>query len=47
MKFIIEKKALTRMLRFLGSDPTKKAPSFPRREPASVWFRAGELSSFS
>ena len=25
MKFIIEKKALTRMLRFLGSDPTKKA----------------------
>jgi hypothetical protein len=25
MKFIIEKKALTRMLRVLGSDPTKKA----------------------
>ncbi|MEI7822167.1 MAG: hypothetical protein WCK55_14735 [Verrucomicrobiota bacterium] len=25
MKFIIEKKALTRMLRFLSSDPTKKA----------------------
>lgn len=31
MKFIIEKKALTRLLRVLGSDPKKKAhPSFLR-----------------